>query len=157
MTKLERGEDYRQGLYYEELEVGDTFDFGGRTIDDGELASYLSLVPNIAEGHTNDHKKEGKRVVHGLITLLVSHGLTMYDGTPHRRPGGGFYGIDGIRFTAPLYFGDTIYCEAKIVEKEEYNDEIGKVMYERKVTNQDGDLVMVYRPIILVARKPSDE
>jgi len=157
MADLVRGEDYRQGLYFEEMEEGDTFDFGGRTISEGELGAYLSLVPNIAEGHTNDDKMDGKRVVHGLITLLVSHGVTMYDGTPHRRPGGGFYGIDGIRFTNPVYFGDTIYCEAEVAKKEVYNDEIGKVTYDRRVTNQDGDLVLVYSPIVLVARKPQDE
>jgi len=156
MSELERGEDYRKGLYFEEMEVGDTFDFGGRTIDQAELSAYLSLVPNIGEGHVNKDRTDGKQVVHGLITLLISHGLSLYDGTPHIRPGGGYYGIDGIRWTAPVYFGDTIYCEAEVVDKEVYSEDVGKVTYKRRVTNQDDELVMVYEPILMIARKPDE-
>lgn len=153
MSELTHGEDYRQALYFEELEEGHTFDFGGRTLTDGELAAFLSLVPNIGQGHVNADANDGKRLAHGLITLLVSNGLAIYDGTPHVRPGGGWYGIDHLRWIEPVYFGDTIYCEAEIVEKEDYNDELGMITYERRVTNQDGDLVMVYRPIYLVAKR----
>lgn len=155
--QYEHGKDYRRGLYFEEFEIGDQFVTGGRTITPAEMSSYVSLVPNVAEGHVNAEATDGKRVVHGLLTLMISQGLSLYDGIPHVRPGGGLYGIDRLRFTSPVYIGDTIHNEEEIVEKEPYDDEKGKIVYERRVKNQDDELVLVYRWTELAARRAFHE
>jgi acyl dehydratase len=155
--KYEHGEDYRVGLYFQEFEIGDQFETGGRTITAAEISSYLSLVPNVGEGHVNVELTDGDRVVHGLLTLLISQGLSVYDGIPHVRPGGGLYGINDLRWTQPVYVGDTIHNEEEIVDKEPYDDEKGQITYERRVKNQDDELVLFYEWIELAARKDAPE
>lgn len=151
--KLEHGTDYRQGLYFEELQIGDQFTSQSRTVTPAELNAYLQLAPNMSEGHLSVDATDGNRVVHGMVTLCMSQGLCVYDGVPHIRPGGGLYGMEDVRWTQPVYVGETISVTEEIVDKEVYDDGIGKVTYERKVTNQDDELVLIYKWIELAARE----
>lgn len=155
--ELVHGTDYRQGMYFEEFEIGDTFTSASRTITPAELNAYLQLSPNMGEGHLSVAATDDNRVVHGMVTLCVSHGMCIYDGVPHIRPGGGLYGMDRVRWTQPLYVGETISTKEEVVELEEYDDEIGKITYERKVTNQDDELVLIYNWIELGARRAFHE
>jgi oxepin-CoA hydrolase/3-oxo-5,6-dehydrosuberyl-CoA semialdehyde dehydrogenase len=68
------------------------------------------------------------------------------------------YGLDNLRFTKPVYFGDTIQvkltCKLKTA-KETQPDQIpqGVVAWDVEVTNQDAEPVAVYTILTLVKRK----
>jgi acyl dehydratase len=150
--KYEHGVDYREGIPFEEFEIGDEFETESRTITPAELASYVQLAPNHSEGHLSVDATDGNRVVHGMVTLCVSQGLALYNGVPHIRPSGGLYGMENVRWTQPVYVGDTLHMEETIADKEDYSDEIGKLTYERQVKNQDDELVLIYNWIELAAK-----
>jgi len=52
-----------------------------------------------------------------------------------------FYGIDKLRFTNPVFIGDTIKAIAKVVEKED-KGAYGLVTIESRVVKQTGDVVL---------------
>jgi 3-hydroxybutyryl-CoA dehydratase len=66
------------------------------------------------------------------------------------------YGMDRLRFTAPVMIGDTIRCEAELVEKIEKNANQGILTYEIRVLNQRGQRVLVYLEKVLVKRQAEE-
>ncbi|MBL8985410.1 MAG: phenylacetic acid degradation bifunctional protein PaaZ, partial [Gemmatimonadetes bacterium] len=70
------------------------------------------------------------------------------------------YGLERLRFTKPVYPGDTIQvrftCKQKTA-KDTPPDGVpqGVVEWDVEVTNQDQEICAVYSILTLVARKPS--
>ncbi len=52
-----------------------------------------------------------------------------------------FYGVDRLRFTNPVFIGDTIKARAKVVEKQD-RGQFGVVKIEASVVKQTGDVVL---------------
>jgi acyl dehydratase len=65
-----------------------------------------------------------------------------------------FYGMESIRFTAPVKIGDTIHCEVKVKSLAEKNDKLGIIDHENVIKNQRGEDVIVFITKILAGRKP---
>ncbi len=64
-----------------------------------------------------------------------------------------FYGVDRLRFTAPVCFGDTIRVELELLEKERTEDHptaAGIVRYEAEVLNQRDEVVLSCELLSLV-------
>jgi acyl dehydratase len=64
-----------------------------------------------------------------------------------------FYGMENVRFTAPVKIGDTIRCEMKIKSLTEKDAKRGIVEAENIIKNQRNEDVIVYTTKILVGRK----
>ncbi|MFB6095532.1 MAG: MaoC/PaaZ C-terminal domain-containing protein, partial [Halodesulfurarchaeum sp.] len=56
-----------------------------------------------------------------------------------------FYGVDDLRFTAPVFIDDTISATLTVAEKEprEHPEANGIVRYDLEVTKEDGTVVLV--------------
>ena len=138
---------------FEDLEVGESYDVGGRTVSTADLNSYIAMSGNIGQGHVNKLKAQEaghpERVVHGFAVMAIQQGLAL---PVFQRPGGGLYGYDKIRFTHPVYVGDTINVVVTVEEKEDYDDDRGLVSFKREVYNQDGELVVFAISKHLVAK-----
>jgi acyl dehydratase len=52
-----------------------------------------------------------------------------------------------------VYPGDTLSARRELVEKEEYDEDYGRAIYEYETTNQDGETVFVDRHTLLVKRR----
>lgn len=145
-------------MAYEELTVGDSFDVGGRTLSPADLNNYIALSANNGQGHVNklaaQEAGHRERVVHGFVVMAIQQGLSH---AVFQRPGGGLYGYDRIRFTQPVYVGDTIELTITVDEKEEYDEDRGLVSFKREVFNQDGDLVVIATSKHLVAKGEPDD
>ena len=59
-----------------------------------------------------------------------------------------------IRHAAPVFHGDTIYAEARVLEKRESQSKVdrGIVAVETVVRNQRGETVLTYRRRVLVPK-----
>ena len=69
------------------------------------------------------------------------------------------YGLEGLRFTKPVYPGDTIHVRLTVKQKTAKDtppDGIpqGVVEWDVEVRNQENEAVAVYSILTLVARKP---
>jgi acyl dehydratase len=76
----------------------------------------------------------------------------------HEQAGLGSPGIDELRWTKPVYPGDTLHVNGKIVEKtpSRSRPEMGSYRTRTTVTNQDGEQVMAFTSIVLIRRRPAD-
>ena len=67
------------GKYFDEFVVGDEFVTPSRTITETDVVMFAAMSGDYNELHTSEEymKKSqfGKRLVHGLLGLSVSHGL----------------------------------------------------------------------------------
>jgi acyl dehydratase len=65
--------------------------------------------------------------------------------------------MDRLRFAAPVMIGDTIRCEAELLEKTEKNANQGILTYDIRVLNQRGERVLVYLEKVLVKRQAGEK
>ncbi len=116
----------------------------GRTITEADIVMFASLTGDWNPIHVDaEYAKNtifGQRVAHGLLTLSVMSGLLMRLGFLEETVVA-FYGIDRLRFTNPVFIGDTIRARAKVVEKQD-RGQFGVVKIEASVEKQAGDVVL---------------
>jgi len=60
-----------------------------------------------------------------------------------------------LKHPAPVFHGDTLYCESEVLEKKESQSKSdrGTVRVHTRVLNQDGVLVAEFKRLVLVPRK----
>jgi acyl dehydratase len=147
------------GLYYEELEVGRTYEHRpGRTMTEFDNTLWSLLSVNLQPPHINADFAEdspfGQRLVNSMLTMSVIIGLQVHDLTLGTTVAN--LGFEEVQFPEPVFIGDTLYAETEVVDKRrsESRDDSGIVSFEHRGRNQDGDVVctckraglMLYRP-----------
>jgi len=105
--------------YFEEILVGDQLITGKRTITESDIASFANLSWDHFYAHTDATALEGtmfeKPVAHGYFILSAAAGLFV-EGSA-KSPVLLNYGIDELRFTKPVYAGNTIYVKFTCKDK----------------------------------------
>ena len=146
-----------RGRYFEEFKVGQTFETAGRTINPADLSQFAGLSGDFNPLHTNEEWAKatpfGGRIAHGLLTLAISSGqqnqLGLFEGTTLA-----LLGLDKVRFTAPVRFGDTIHTELTVKEtKESFKPDRGVVTFDVAVKNQREEAVLQYELALLLMRR----
>ncbi|PBQ33003.1 phenylacetic acid degradation bifunctional protein PaaZ [Sphingobacteriaceae bacterium] len=104
--------------HFEELQIGETFTTGKRTIMDADISNFANLSWDHFYAHTDATSLDGtifeKTVAHGYFVLSAAAGLFV-----ERKKGPVLlnYGIDELRFTKPVYAGTTIGVRLTVKEK----------------------------------------
>ena len=149
--------------YYEDYKIGDVIASPGRTITEADLVLYSALTGDWWEGHTNvEYAKKtvfGQRIAHGFLTLCVGTSLLFRLGVNEFLPRFfiAHYGIEALRFITPVMIGDTIRCEAELVEMSEKDAQRGILTFNIRVLNQRDEKVLVYLEKVLVSRRMNDQ
>jgi len=102
------------GRFWEEFSVGEVLVTGRRTIDGGDVSRFAGLTGDFNPLHVDAEFAKttpfGERVAHGILTLAVSNGQQnlggWFEGTTLA-----LLGLDLLKFTTPVKFGDTIRTE----------------------------------------------
>ncbi len=145
------------GKYFEDLNVGDTFTTPQRTITEADITLFAGLSGDYNPLHTDKVYAEKtifkSKIAHGMLTLSVATGLDfrlgMADGTLIA-----LLGINNVRFTNPVRPGDTLHCVLEVREKKEGSKaDQGVVVFRDKVVNQNGETVLEYERVLLLARR----
>jgi len=145
--------------YFEDYKKGELFISPGRTITETDIVLYSALTGDWWEGHTNvDFAKNtsfGQRIAHGMLTLCVGTSLLFRLGDYRWLPRFFIanYGIDKLRYTAPVMIGDTIRCKAEVLEITEKDEKRGILTFEISIINQRDEKVLVYLEKVLVGRR----
>ncbi len=144
--------------YFDELEIGDTLITGTREITLADVVKFAELSGDKFYAHMSDEDaKKGifeRRVAHGYFIVSAAAGLFV---DPAFGPVLANYGMDGLRFTKPVYPGDAIHvrltCKQKTA-KETADGGIpqGVVAWDVEVRNQADEPVAVYTILTLVRR-----
>lgn len=144
-------------LFYEDLNVGDEDQSTGRTVTETDVVSFAGLSGDFNNMHIDEEfaKKTvfGTRVAHGICVLSIASGLWF---TMPRLATIAFMGLEDWRFSDSVKFGDTIRITRKLVEKREHKrPNMGFLIFEVNVHNQENKIVQKGKWIILVQRKES--
>ena len=146
-----------RGRCWEDFTVGEVLVTGRRTVEAGDVSRYAGLSGDFNPLHTDEEFAKttpfGTRVAHGILTLAISNGqqnLTgWFEGTTVA-----LLGLDRVRFTAPVKFGDTVYTEMTVREtRATSKPDRGVVSFDVAVKNQRGEAVLTYETSVLLRRK----
>ncbi len=146
-----------RGLYFEEFVVGDTLRTRGRTITESDLVAFAGLTGDYNPMHTDAEFCEdsfmGERVAHGLLTLSYAVGQAYQLGILERTVLG-FRGLE-MKFSTPVFIGDTIHAELKVVEKKPARRlGGGTVVLDMRVIKQDGSVAQKGSLSLLMMSQP---
>ncbi len=143
------------GLYFEEFEIGKEMETPGRTITEADIVLFAGLTGDWNELHTNAEFAKntifGQRIAHGALIFSITTGLLVRLGFIEKTILA-FYGIDRLRFTNPVFIGDTIKAVGKVVAKEDKGN-YGVITIECKTVKQTGDVVMKCELKVAVKKK----
>lgn len=132
--------------YWEDFEVGQTFESVGRTITESDLVMYSMFADDWTELHTNEEYAEenffGERVAHGPMTFVVATGFVHRTGIVERTVVA-FLGMNYMDIPNALGIGDTVSAEMEVTEKKELSsrDDAGFITLYSTMTNQEGTVV----------------
>jgi len=148
--------------YFEDYHIGEILQSPGRTITETDIVLFASLTGDWWEGHTNVEFAGkmifGQRIAHGMLTLCVGTSLLFRLGDNVFLPQHFIanYGIDKLRYTAPVMIGDTIKCTAEVIQMDEKDVNRGILTYAITIFNQRDDEVLTYIAKVLVRRQASE-
>jgi acyl dehydratase len=148
------------GKFYEDLEVGMTFQHSlGRTITEADNTFFNALTMNTQPLHLNEDFSSktqfGKRIVNGILTFGVVIGITVNELTEGTIIAN--LGYENVEHPKPVYHGDTIYVETKVLEKRESRSkpDRGIVKIRHFGKNQLGEIVCKVERTVLFLKQSS--
>ncbi len=123
---------------FEKIQVGDKASFT-KTISEADIYAFAGITGDFNPVHVNEEfARKGrfkKRIAHGMLSASL---ISTVIGTD--LPGANtIYMSQEVKFTAPVYIGDTLTAEAEVVEKRE---DKRILTLKTTVVNQDGKLVV---------------
>src|SRR4030042_368205 len=129
--------------YFEDFQVGDKIVTRRRTITEADIVMFSAFSGDWHPLHTDvEYAKSGpfkERIAHGFLVLSVASGLLPLSEMAIIA----FYGMDKVRFVAPVKIGDTIHVEFETVEMQERDERGGVINFKQTVKNQRGEEVLV--------------
>lgn len=133
--------------YFEDFELGETYESPGRTITEADQLTYAGLSGNFHEIHLDEeYAKEtqfGGRLVYGGLVLTIMEGLRAQCDINYQEAAIAYYGMDRVRFVEPVLIDDTVHNEIEVCELEDRDEESGVMATEERAINQHGDPVVV--------------
>src|SRR3974377_397208 len=150
---------YREtsGLYWEAFERGDVFEHRpGRTVLDVDNVWFTLLTMNPQQVHFDSvyaAKTEWKKLlVDSTCTLALLTGMSVRTVSAKVVAN---LGWDRVKATHPVFAGDTLYAESKVLHKRESKSRPtqGIVTVFTRGINQDGVEVMSFERTMLIYRR----
>jgi acyl dehydratase len=148
------------GLYFEEFEVGRHFRHElTRTVTEYDNMQFSLMSMNPQPLHIDAHfaagTEWGKPLFNSLFTLAIMIGLSVQDTTLGTTVGN--LGMSDVKFPAPVFAGDTLRAETRVmsVRESKSRPENGLVEFEHSCFKQDGTLVAQCRRMALMKRRPA--
>jgi acyl dehydratase len=136
----------RQGLTYEEHDVGATYETLGRTVTEADICAFVNLC-GFNEPLFYDMEFVATSSVFWAnpppapFTFCLSEGLVMQTGLIHGT-GMSYLGSE-IKIVSPVLVGDTLRVRVVITDKRETKKpDRGIVSYRHEVMNHRGELVL---------------
>jgi len=143
--------------YFDEIELGQKWVMKGRTITEADIINFAYLSGDWHSIHTDQEYAAqttfGQRIAHGFLVLSIATGMV----PAKRETVLALYGLDRVRFTAPVFMGDTVHLEMEAVEKREREDGTGVVTFDFRVVNQHGKPVIICNYMLWMSKRPGGD
>ena len=148
------------GYYFDEFKVGQVFEHTlRRTITEADNVWFSALTHNPAPLHIDAEycktTEFGRPLVNSCLTLGFMVGISIGDTTVGTTVAN--LGWEDVRFPKPLFHGDTIHIETKVLELRDSKSrpDNGIVIFEHRAFNQHDELVGICKRSALLHRKPA--
>ena len=148
--------------YFEDVTVGESLTTHRRTVTEADIVNFGGMSGDYFYAHFDEIAAKDslfeKRIAHGYFVLSAAAGLFV-----HPSPGPVLlnYGLEDLRFIAPVAPGDTIQAKLiaarKTARQKRTTDKFpyGMIWWDVEVRNQDETVVAEYRILTLVKRRES--
>ena len=148
------------GKYFEELEVGMTFEHEpGRTVTETDNLMFTALTLNPQPLHLDAEfaagTQHGRILVNSIFTLGLVVGLSVGDTTLGTTLGN--LGFDKTTFPNPVFIGDTIRVSTTVIDRRESKSrpDRGIVTFEHRGTNQRNEMVCSCTRGAMMMKRPA--
>jgi acyl dehydratase len=140
--------------YFEDFDLDFKRSTKGRTITETDIVIHAGQSGDFFPHHMDEEwcktQPFKKRIAHGTLIFTVAVGLTADLVNEVSMT----YGYDRIRFTKPVFIGDTIKVSVTIKGKKEHKKPgFGIVTELLEVLNQHNEVVMICEHLLLVQKK----
>lgn len=130
-----------------ELDLGTKVTFS-KTVSESDVYLFAGITGDLHPNHVNDEymkqTRYGRRIAHGALLIGFMSNCSTRITEHYSRPSVS-YGYDRIRFTKPVFIGDTVTVTYVVNSKDE---EDGKILSDISVTNQFDETVAVATHIL---------
>jgi acyl dehydratase len=147
------------GLYFDQFEIGQIFKHPiTRTITETDNVLFTALTHNPQPLHLDAEFAKGtefgKQLVNSIFTLGLMIGVSVGDTTLGTTVAN--LGMTDVRFPKPVFHGDTLRSESKVIEKRESKSrsDAGIIVFEHRSFNQRGEEVACCRRSALMHKEP---
>ncbi len=145
------------GRYLEEFEVGAVYQhWPAKTVTEADDHLFCLITMNHHPLHLNDvyaaASQQKRNVVVGPLVYSLALGMSVSDVSGKAIAN---LQTEELKHPAPVFHGDTLYCESEVLEKRESKSkpDRGTVRVHTRVKNQDGVLVAEFKRLVLVPRR----
>ena len=143
--------------HFEDFEEGEEFISVGRTVTESDFVMHSALSGDWTELHTNKEYAEeqdfGERIAHGPMTFVQATGFVYRTGIVERTAYA-FLGLTSMDLPNPDNIGDTLQLEMEVSNKKEVGrEDVGLVVLDTEMENQDGTTVFEGDMKFLIKRK----
>ncbi len=140
--------------YFEDFEIGNIRITKGRTVTESDIVIHAGQSGDFFPHHMDEEwcktQPFKKRIAHGTLIFTIGIGLTAEVINEVAMT----YGYERLRFTKPVFIGDTIKTTVTIKDKKDHKKPgFGLVTELVEVHNQHNELVMVCEHILLANKK----
>ena len=151
-----------RGLYFEEFEVGKTYDHAlRRTVTEMDNMLFSNMTLNPQPLHIDRHFCEtetewGQPLMNSLFTLGLMIGISVNDLTMGTTIAN--LGMTDVKFPHPLFQGDTVHVSTEVVSKRESKSRpsAGIVDLHHRAYNQEDKLVAECLRQAFMRKRPED-
>ena len=143
-------------LYFDDLEVGQEWKSGGRTITESDIVTFAGFSGDFNPIHIDHEFAKGtpfrRPIAHGFGVFSIASGLGVM--TPPVRT----IALLRVRFwnfSLPVFAGDTIHLVSRVVERTlRGRGKRGEVVWYRGIVNQEGKIVQEGEIVTLIECRP---
>ena len=123
-----------------------------KTVTETDVYLFAGITGDLNPAHVNQVASEKTmfkgRIAHGMLGAgFISAVLGMYLPGP-----GTIYMGQELKFTKPVYIGDTVTATATVIERIE---EKNRLILDTTVTNQNGDVVIKGKATVMPPKAPA--
>lgn len=153
----EAGRPPATGRFFEDFGVGDVYrHWPGRTLTRTDNIWFSLLTQNSAPLHIDAHYAAGtsfgRPLVDSTLTLALVTGQSVADVSLNVFAN---LGWEDVRLPHPVFEGDTVYSESRVLalRPSRSRPEVGVLTVATRGYNQDGEVVIAFRRVLLVYRR----
>ena len=129
-------------LYFDDVEVGQTWSSGGRTVTETDVVMFAGLTGDYNPLHVDDEFAKNtpyrQRIAHGLLGTALVAGLGSH--APYMKTEA-FVAVREWKFLQPLFIGDTVRIATELMEKRDTGRRRGTILWKRELVKQDDSVV----------------